>query len=581
MLLLHLLKLAVAIVVDDVSIPSSWVRDHAIGQGLETTELRTAVVEATEVVRVERNGSNLEVTWADGVSTLHDVEWLLENAPKSSIDEKRVWEPLEEELKSFEYSRLARASERLALFRALRKYGAVVVQGAPVEAHQQETAFSRVIDLFESDYGKVWLTQGVGRNDTILSTDDIADSDKATSWLASRVEYDASVRLEDHTDSSFWSNPAGLVFFHMLRPADRGGDTLLSDGFAAAETLRLSDPAAFRTLCQVEVRWKYKPRALDQFYVSKGTVLRVEGGQLKQFRWSNKDREILRVAPEQVDAFYDAYRKLSSLIRRVRVRLEPGSFLVLDNWRVSHGRMPYVGRRELHGAYATRDHWDSKQRLLEYAESTGQLATYDLPEPNVVSYRRLDQGTRSEFLNQGPAWASLVSPLALAERALDLLTSMDSESTRFGFRVNAYEHALQTATLAHRDGRDEAYVVMALFHDVGEAVWPANHGEIAAAMLRPYVSEELYFILKYHDLFQGYHYAHHFDLDRHARRRLQGSPFYQACADFTDLYDARAFDETYASLPLSFFEPMVSRLFQTKPYEFNHDDPKNTVAWQF
>merc|ERR1740117_2339748 len=104
-------------------------------------------------------------------------------------------------------------------------------------------------------------------------------------------------------------------------------------------------------------------------------------------------------------------------------------------------------------------------------------------------------------------------------------------------------------------------VVVALLHDVGEAVFAANHGEVIAAMLRPFVTERSYFVLKYHDLFQGYHYAHHFGLDRDARDALKDSPHYAACAHFTDAWDSRAFDPGYNSERLAMFEPMVARIF--------------------
>ena len=192
----------------------------------------------------------------------------------------------------------------------------------------------------------------------------------------------------------------------------------------------------------------------------------------------------------------------------------------------------------------------------------------------------LQEGTRSEFQAQAPLWAGLVKPGALTERVLALLRSMDGEHTRFGFQVNGYEHSLQTATLAHRDGEPEEDVVVALLHDVGEAVFAANHGEIVAAMLRPYVSERTYFVLKYHDLFQGHHYSHHFDLDRNARDALKVSPHYTACKRFTDKYDQAAFDPHYDWLPLSFFKPMVQRLFEWTPYSLTPGNPKNTVSWQ-
>ena len=59
-----------------------------------------------------------------------------------------------------------------------------------------------------------------------------------------------------------------------------------------------------------------------------------------------------------------------------------------------------------------------------------------------------------------------------------------------GFPVDRLTHCLQTATLAHRDGQDEEYVVCALLHDIGDTLGPYNHADVGAALLEPFVSEE-------------------------------------------------------------------------------------------
>src|SRR5262249_40729252 len=59
-----------------------------------------------------------------------------------------------------------------------------------------------------------------------------------------------------------------------------------------------------------------------------------------------------------------------------------------------------------------------------------------------------------------------------------------------GFAVDRMEHSLQSATLAHRDGMDEEYVVCALLHDIGDTLASHNHAELGATVLRPFVSEE-------------------------------------------------------------------------------------------
>ena len=75
-----------------------------------------------------------------------------------------------------------------------------------------------------------------------------------------------------------------------------------------------------------------------------------------------------------------------------------------------------------------------------------------------------------------------------------------------GFAIDRLTHSLQTATLAHQDGKDEEYVVCALLHDIGDTLGPANHADVAAALLEPYVSEANHWMVKYHAIFQGYYF---------------------------------------------------------------------------
>src|SRR5499427_9514701 len=101
-----------------------------------------------------------------------------------------------------------------------------------------------------------------------------------------------------------------------------------------------------------------------------------------------------------------------------------------------------------------------------------------------------------------------------------------------GYAVDRLTHSLQTATRAQRDGRDEEYVVCALLHDIGDTLASANHSELAATILEPFVSEENHWIVKHHGIFQGYYFFHHLGLDRNLRDRYRGHPHWQACADF-------------------------------------------------
>jgi len=149
---------------------------------------------------------------------------------------------------------------------------------------------------------------------------------------------------------------------------------------------------------------------------------------------------------------------------------------------------------------------------------------------------------------------------ALPDRLLASLRTLGDEAG--GFAVDRLTHSLQTATRAHRGGRDEEYVVCALMHDIGDLMGPANHAEIGAVIMKPYVSEANYWMMDKHGVFQGYYFFHHIGLDRDMREQFRGHRHFEYAAQFCHLYDQNSFDPDYDTMPLEAFEPMLRRVVE-------------------
>ncbi len=173
-----------------------------------------------------------------------------------------------------------------------------------------------------------------------------------------------------------------------------------------------------------------------------------------------------------------------------------------------------------------------------------------------ASFREMTGGTAEDYAiiaNHFKGYSK-----GLADRVLDHLRLLDGDYG--GFPIDRLEHSLQSATRAHRDGRDEQYIVMALLHDIGDTLGSYNHADIAASIMKPFLTEERHWIVQNHGIFQGYYFFHHIGLDRDMRDQFKDHPYYEACAEFCEKYDQNAFDKDYVSEPLSFFEPMVRRV---------------------
>jgi predicted HD phosphohydrolase len=119
--------------------------------------------------------------------------------------------------------------------------------------------------------------------------------------------------------------------------------------------------------------------------------------------------------------------------------------------------------------------------------------------------------------------------------------------------------------MAERAGADLDMVVASLCHDMGKFISNANHPAVAAEIIRPWVSDEAYWVVKVHQDFEGMHYYARMGLDPMMRRKHAGHEYYELAERFADEWDQYAFDPDYPTLPLEHFEPMVHEVFGKPP----------------
>jgi len=115
-------------------------------------------------------------------------------------------------------------------------------------------------------------------------------------------------------------------------------------------------------------------------------------------------------------------------------------------------------------------------------------------------------------------------------------------------------------------------------HDIGDTLGVFNHPDIAAAILKPFVSEANLWMVENHGIFQGYYFWHHIGLDRNARDQFRGHPHFEYCAQFCHLFDQPAFDGAYESMPLEAFVPILHRVM-AKPKQSMYLKANGDGAW--
>jgi predicted HD phosphohydrolase len=184
-----------------------------------------------------------------------------------------------------------------------------------------------------------------------------------------------------------------------------------------------------------------------------------------------------------------------------------------------------------------------------------------------VSFTSMAEGTREDYELLARREEQFAHELP--DRLLAALVELKESFP--GYKVSRYEHSLQSATRALRDGRDEEYVVAALLHDIGDMLAPDNHGDFAGAVLQPYVSPTTHWMIVHHGIFQGYYYFHHYDKDRNERERFRGHPAFERTVEFCAKWDQTAFDPNYDTMPLSAFEPAARRVFSREPWALHRE----------
>ena len=170
-----------------------------------------------------------------------------------------------------------------------------------------------------------------------------------------------------------------------------------------------------------------------------------------------------------------------------------------------------------------------------------------------ASFTTMQEGTAEDWAVIGTHAAHFMG--ALPDRVLDHLRLLGGDFG--GFAVDRLTHSLQTAARAEKAGRDDAYVFCALMHDIGDTLGAYNHADVAASIVKPFVSEGLHWMVEHHAEFQGYYFFHLIGLDRNVRDKYAGHPQYDATAEFCAEFDSPAFDPSYPTPPLEHYEPLV------------------------
>ena len=226
------------------------------------------------------------------------------------------------------------------------RWGFAIVTGTPATAEATERLIRRVGYVRETIFGGFWEF-----------TADLKQADLAYT----------NVYLPAHTDGTYSHDAPGLQMLHCLRFEGSGGESTMVDGLAIADILRKREPETFRLLSSVPVPGQYIGDG-SHLMAARPVFRHDHNGTLVQVSYNNADRAPFLLPPDEMVALYDALRAFDDLANSDELRwshvLRPGEAMLLDNWRVLHGRAAYTGQRTMCGAYINREDFESRLRLL-------------------------------------------------------------------------------------------------------------------------------------------------------------------------------------------------------------------------
>jgi alpha-ketoglutarate-dependent taurine dioxygenase len=337
-----------------------WLRDNQSGQrdahsGQRLIDIADFLPEP-KILTASLHAGAVQVQWENEAHTAtFDVGWLAAQAdtPFEHVPMQPWIGGALDASRDFSWLTLQQARENAAdrsrwLTRLLTN-GIAFLSDVPATEEAILEAMSLVGRVAETNYGLVFDVRSVAQPENLAFSD---------------------LGLGLHTDNPYREPVPGFQALHMLIAAPDGGENLFADGLALAAHLRHNDPDVFARLTSTAVPFRYQSKDAD-LYAERPLIQLSCDGAVTAVHYNNRSIAPLRLALDDTQAFYGAYRKFALLLRdlkfQLKFRLRSGDLVLFDNQRILHGRTPFSSAkhaRHLRGCYLTRDSVYSESALL-------------------------------------------------------------------------------------------------------------------------------------------------------------------------------------------------------------------------
>ena len=337
-----------------------WLRERVNGDRFVDTKTKQRLFDPTQIQEnIKINDINLsndflEVTFNDGASTKLSIQELIEEFSNNDfikLIKKVEWDSSLDDLNIFDFKE--NFFEKEEMYNALvsfYKYGFVIFKDVPTKDNFLINFANSIGSVRRTNFGEFFNVKSKPNPNDLAYT---------------------SLALAPHTDNPYRNPVPCIQILHCIENNVQGGLSTLVDGFTVTEKLKKDFPKYYKILSEVKVRFQF----VDQSVVLEdwAEMIKVdENGEFKQVRFSPRLDFVPLLDLDKLELYYNARKKISELYNsdkyRIQFKLSPGDLLMMDNYRLLHGRTAYdsnEGDRFLQGCYIDYDSTDGKLKHLK------------------------------------------------------------------------------------------------------------------------------------------------------------------------------------------------------------------------
>ena len=179
--------------------------------------------------------------------------------------------------------------------------------------------------------------------------------------------------LAPHNDNTYSNDAAGLIAMHCTEHSGVGGESFIIDGFQICDKLKREYPDVYQRLCETIITCEFIDK--DKHHSFSAPIISIDPltGLPNQIRYHIYDRAPFDTLPmNQMRQYYSDWKILANEVNnpanQFQFKLYPGTVIIIDNWRLIHGRQAYTGLRTIAGCYVSRSEFQSALRMNKTIE---------------------------------------------------------------------------------------------------------------------------------------------------------------------------------------------------------------------